>query len=149
MNLQGRSPTQSNHRCLHSAQKSLQCCLMRHISWGCCAPPPSSCCSGVCWACCRTELPTCEVSASSLPHRQVDQSPRAWKGKQTQPEVMESFELEGTLRCHLVQLPCNEYRHLHALLLPLFDKGNSSLVINLSAGRGVSAQLHHLMWFPT
>ena len=81
----------------------------------------------------------------ALPQHQAGQQWRKVCAKapeakmQSKRQILESFELEGTFKCHLVQLPCNEQRHLQ--LNPVL-RAPSSLTL------GVCTGIHHLSGQP-
>ena len=68
----------------------------------------------------------CDTAAASTPQNHT---------------VTEWFELEGTLRCHLVQLPCHEQGHLqlHQVL-----RAPSSLTLSVSKDRAFTTSLGQL-----
>ena len=55
--------------------------------------------------------------------------------------ILKSFELEGILKDHLVQLPCTEQGHLH---LQQVLSAPSSLTLNISRDRASTTSLGNL-----
>ena len=55
--------------------------------------------------------------------------------------IIELFEMEGTLKGHLVQLPCNEQEHLQQIRLL---RGPSSLTLSVSRDRASTTSLGNL-----
>ena len=64
-----------------------------------------------------------------------------WKFKHAFYSIMESFELEETLKGHLAQLPCNEQRHLQ---LHQGLRAPSSLTFSISRDEASATSLGNL-----